>query len=359
MHPPPPVARVESLVVEPSEDGIDLDEFLAIRFLLHSKVFLRRVVRETGVFAGGHRIDIGRVLRAGETIEVRWPEREQVPYAPVEIPFGVLYEDADVIAIDKPPRVAVVPERERDGPNLMGGLLHYFAGKRDAAGRPIRPRIVHRLDKETSGAMVVAKTASAERFVSEQFERREVEKEYWALTLGELRRPSGTIDAAIANDPVRRDKMMVSTIARAKASVTDFRVLERYHGFTLVAAMPKTGRTHQIRVHLASIGHPLAVDPLYRGKTEIFLSEIKPGYKRKPAKRAEDDEGGEESEERGRPPDAPEKPVIDRVTLHARRLVFRSPASPAAPITAEAPLPKDLQRVLDYLRKYLRRWSDE
>lgn len=339
--------EVVRLAVEPSEEGIDLDEFLAIRFLLHSKVFLRRVVREEGVFVGGQRVDIDRVLRAGDAIEIRWPERVQVPYAPGPIPFGVLYEDEHVIAIDKPARLAVVPERERDGPNLMGGLLHYFAGKRDPHGRPIRPRIVHRIDKETSGALLVAKSAEAERDLSGQFERREVEKEYWALCLGELRRPSGTIDKPIAVDPGRRDKMMVSDVNRAKPSITEWKVLERYHGFTLVAAMPKTGRTHQIRVHLGSIGHPLAVDPLYRGKKEIFLSEIKPGYKRKPAS----------GEEGAAPP--PEKPVIDRVTLHARRLAFRSPGRAGERVEVEAPLPKDLHRTLEYLRKYLRRYSDE
>jgi len=326
--------RIE-LVVEPREDGLVLDEFLAIRFLLHSKVFLRRIARESGVFVDGDRSDVDRVLRAGSRVAFDWPESGQAPYVPREVPFGVLYEDEHVIVVDKPPLVPVVPERERGGVNLVCGLLHYFARKSDADGRPVRPRVIHRIDKETSGVLVVAKSALAERDVSGQFERREVEKEYLALCLGEIRALEGRIDAAIAIDPARRDRMMTSTLKRAKASLTFYRVIERFHGFTLVQVTPKTGRTHQIRVHMASIGHPLAVDPLYRGKTEIFLSEIKPDYRRK--------EGREE------------KPVIDRVTLHARRLAFFSPALGGTRVSVEAPVPKDLHRVIEYLRKHLGR----
>lgn len=189
--------------------------------------------------------------------------------------------------------------------------------------------VVHRLDRETSGVILFALTAAAHRELSQMFERRDVDKTYLALVRGELTQDDGAIEAAIRENPSRPGS--VQTHPSGKPSLTTFSVVERFRGFTLVKARPRTGRLHQIRIHFSSIGHPLAVDAMYGGLTGLYLSSIKRGYRPKPGQ--------------------DEKPLIDRVTLHAASISFKHPSTGAI-INIEAPLPKDFRSVLQHLRKW-------
>ncbi len=232
----------------------------------------------------------------------------------------ILHEDDDILLVNKPPRLLTLPDRfQPEKPNLY----HYL----QQTGREVF--MVHRLDRDTSGLLVVALHAKAHQRLSRAFEGREVRKIYLALVLGQIRSEQGIIDQPLAAHP-SGDGRMIAT-SKGKPSVTRYTVAELFRGFSWVEVMPETGRTHQIRVHLSWLGHPLAVDPLYGGGEGVYLSSFKAGY---------------------RPPsDHQEMPLIDRVPLHASRLEFEHPGT-GVWMTAEAPLPKDLQAVLNQLRRW-------
>jgi len=189
-------------------------------------------------------------------------------------------------------------------------------------------RLVHRLDKETSGLILFAKDLKSQRSVSRQFETHEIQKYYFAIVDGEVKKSSGKINYPLEEDPKRPGKTRVVK-KKGKLSVTHYEVNERFQQFTLLRVSPLSGRTHQVRVHMAEMGHPLAVDPLYGRRSELYLSELKPNYKRKK-------EG--------------ERPLIGRLTLHAGALQFKNLDD--REITLEAPLPKDFEITLKYLRKF-------
>lgn len=222
--------------------------------------------------------------------------------------------------MDKPAPLLTLPDRfDRKEPNLMQILKGQFDNL----------FVVHRLDRETSGVILFALTAAAHRELSQMFERRDVDKTYLALVRGELTQDDGAIEAAIRENPSRPGS--VQTHPSGKPSLTTFSVVERFRGFTLVKARPRTGRLHQIRIHFSSIGHPLAVDAMYGGHTGLYLSSIKRGYRPKPGQ--------------------DEKPLIGRVTLHAASISFKHPSTGAI-INIESPLPKDFRSVLQHLRKW-------
>lgn len=234
----------------------------------------------------------------------------------------ILYQDDYIIIVNKPSDILSIPDRfSPDKPNLYTWLNEAFG----------KTYIVHRLDRETSGIMVFARTEEAHRSLSMQFEHRETEKVYLALLDGYLYQDSGEIDKPISPRPGFPGEMMVS--AKGKASLTLFKVVERFKNFTLVEADIKTGRTHQIRVHFKSIGFPLAVDPLYGRRDGFYLSEVKTN-RFKLGKYVEE-----------------ERPLMSRVTLHALRLTFNHPDT-GERVSFESPLPKDFNAVLNQLRKW-------
>jgi len=190
--------------------------------------------------------------------------------------------------------------------------------------------VVHRLDRETSGVIVFGLTADAHREMSRVFENRGVQKTYLALVLGEVKAEQGTIDHAIRENKSRPGTAEIHQ--SGKASLTEFSVIERFRGHSLVEAKPHTGRLHQIRIHLARIGHPLAIDEKYGGGRAIYLSTIKRGYRPKP--------------------DQDERPLMSRLTLHASGITFPHPTT-GAMMSINAPLPKDFRSVLNHLRKWL------
>ncbi len=241
----------------------------------------------------------------------------------------VLLRGPGFAAVAKPAGFAVAAERNKPGETpLLDAIAAALASE--------RVLVVHRLDRDTSGVLLVATEPEAHRALSLQFQRRQTDKRYLALVRGgpPPSQPEGEIDAPLELDPAGGGRMRVARGERAregKPSVTAYRVLERFRGFALLEAHPRTGRQHQIRVHFRHAGLPLAVDPLYGSPDGLYLSELKPGYKP--------------------PRDRPEPPILGRVSLHAAALGFADPASGAA-LRATAPPPADFERALRELRRH-------
>ncbi|MCZ6597002.1 MAG: RluA family pseudouridine synthase [Planctomycetota bacterium] len=349
----------EYIVVPPERSGLELDEFLCLTFPGVSKGCLRDQVRTGRVLVDGERALPSQKLRREQVLVVEFDAAEDLPAPPVapDMEIAILHEDQNVLVVDKPPRLAVEPERWlRSAGSLSGAMLELALERSaDGANEPkepranggaeslaFRPRLVHRLDKDTSGCVIVAKTLAAERALRSAFDRGDVHKTYLALVEGEHPLADGEtqeLDAPIGSDPRKSGRMIVD-VARGKPSLTRVAVERRFHGFTLLRCEPATGRTHQIRVHLASAGFPLAVDPVYGRCDALFLSSIKANYHAKPGRT--------------------ERPLIDRLTLHALAVDFPCPPGDEvggeARVRVEAPVPKDIERTLKQLAK-VRPWG--
>ena len=323
-------------IVSNERAGLELDEFLCLQFPLWTKGFLRAQVRKGLVLIDGRAARPSQRLRVDQVLMVDI-EEDAAPRAPVapEAEIAILHEKDDWMVVEKPAGLAVEPERwARDEACLAGALLQVARTRAGEPEGPVRERfrLVHRLDKETSGALIVAKNIEAERFLRSCFEDGRIEKTYLALVEGE--HPLGDaeselIDLPIGPDERKSGKMMVRE-KDGKPSQTRVSVEERYRGYTLMRCHPLTGRTHQIRVHLAHVGFPLVVDKVYGRRDELPLSSIKSGYK---AKRAR-----------------PERPLIDRLTLHAREVGVPLPNSEEI-VRVAAELPRDMRNVLKQLAK--------
>ncbi|MCY2960366.1 MAG: RluA family pseudouridine synthase [Planctomycetota bacterium] len=333
--------------IPPERAGMELDEFLCLSFPLLPKGFLRRQVRDGKVLLDGNKTIPGHRLRENEVLIVDFEEEDEMPDVQVpRVEIDVLYEDEHVLAVDKPAGLAAEPERwARDNACLSGALLDLALGRaglerpedgttiEHLEGLPFRPRLVHRLDKDTTGVVVVAKSIEAERGLRAAFDAGLVQKTYLALVEGEHRLPDGeseVIDLAIGPDERKSGRMRVDR-QHGKPSQTRIRVEQRFKGYTLLACEPLSGRTHQIRVHLREIGFPLAVDPYYGRRNSLSLSDIKRDYRKKPGHI--------------------ETPLIDRLTLHAREIEFPR-VEGIGRIRVESPIPKDLARALKQLAKF-------
>lgn len=314
-------------VVESEQADVRLDWYLAQRLPAYSRTHLRRVINAAAVRVDGKRAKASLRLTAGQRVMVVSPElllTRQGP-EPENIPLSILYEDDWLAAIDKPPGMVVHPAKGHWSGTLTSALTFHF-DQLSGVGGPTRPGIVHRLDRDTSGAIVVAKHDRAHHALAEQFEHRTVEKEYFAIVAGEPNLDRDLIDLPIGLHPYQREKMAVRRDAQGRSAQTFYEVVERFDGYAAVRATPKTGRTHQIRVHLASIGCPVLCDRLYGGRAKITLGEL----------RRQVDE---------------ELPLLERQALHALRLKLAHPGS-GEPLEFHAPLPDDLTRVLAALRAH-------
>jgi 23S rRNA pseudouridine1911/1915/1917 synthase len=245
------------------------------------------------------------LVRAGDVIEVEPAEAPPLNATPEAIPLAVLYEDADVVAIDKPAGMVVHAGAGVHSGTLVNALLHRFAELSGVAGA-LRPGIVHRLDRFTSGVLLVAKNDAAHRQLAAQFSGRQVEKVYLALVHGHVKLDSGRIERPIARDPVHRTRMTARRAA-GRAAWSEYRVLRRFERFTLLEVRIGTGRTHQIRVHLSSIGHPVVGDTLY-----------------------------------GAPAQTEGQPLLGRFFLHAHRIRFEQPST-GEEVTVVSPLARELE----------------
>jgi 23S rRNA pseudouridine1911/1915/1917 synthase len=298
------------LIVAPEEAGQRLDRYLAQRLPDLSRTRIQDLIADGAVTVRGKTARPATRVSAGEVIEVVVPPPVAVRLEPEAIPLDVVYEDADLLVINKPAGLVVHPAPGHAGGTLVNALLARCPDLAGIGGE-LRPGIVHRLDKDTSGLIIVAKHDRAHQFLAAQLKERRIDKRYLALVDGAPASESGTIDAPIARDPRHRQRMAV--VAGGRPAVTHFRVRRRYARHTLLECRPVTGRTHQIRVHLAAIGCPVAGDRVY-GRKEPTLP-------------------------------------LDRHFLHAARLTFTLPSGQTR--TFEAPLPPDLQRVLDRLDQRL------
>jgi 23S rRNA pseudouridine1911/1915/1917 synthase len=306
-----------------------------------SRARVQLLIEQGDVLVNGAREKASLKLRGGEQIVITGePHPAPLKATPEAIPLDVVYEDADLAVINKPAGMMVhagsgQTESVRSQGTLVNALLHRFHALSSTGGE-LRPGIVHRLDKETSGLIVVAKNDRAHAALGAMFASRRVKKTYIALVEGEIKRDKGTITAAVSRDPVRRTRMTTQPNENARSAVSHYEVIRRlatrFGRFTLVRVRIETGRTHQIRVHMASIGHPVVGDTLYGGAGQLTDQEaLKAAQSRAARRNAE-----------------PERLKLGRNFLHAAQLEFAHPLT-RKPIALEAPLPGELQAFLGRL----------
>ena len=301
--------------------GERLDRWLAGAIPDLSRARLQAIITRGGVLVDGRVARPSLRLKSGQAISVRLPAPQPAVPLPEDIPLAVIYEDRHLLVVDKPAGLIVHPGAGRATGTLVNALLHRV---RDLSGigGVVRPGIVHRLDRGTSGLLVVAKDDASHLALSRQFSGRTVDKEYLAVVLGVPRAVEGTIDVPIGRDPVHRKRMSVRA-PRGRAARSTYRLVEAFDGAALLRVRIATGRTHQIRVHLAALGHPVAGDPTYGGR-------------RRPASRRSEARAALET--------------LARPALHAARLAFTHPAT-GERMSFESPLPADLQELLATLRR--------
>jgi 23S rRNA pseudouridine1911/1915/1917 synthase len=307
------------LIVNEPDQGSRLDQFLAGRTEF-SRACLARWLKDGQIRVNDQTRPASYRVRPGDRISLSVPKPMPSGLVPEALPLDIIYEDQDVILVNKPPGLVVHPAPGHRGGTLLNALMHHCPDLA-AVGDLSRPGLVHRLDKDTSGVLAAAKTAQAHAHLVRQFHDREVEKLYVALVWGRLQEKTGKIDQEVGRHPSARQKMSVHP-RRGKNAVTYWRVLAEYPGpMTLVELSPKTGRTHQLRVHLAMLGHPVVGDATY---------------------------GGGAARLKGTPRLDSLRPLVTRQLLHARALRLTHPRSGEA-LAFEASLPQDFQEVLDFL----------
>ena len=310
-------SRTEVLTIDKTLPSGRLDTYLRGKFPAVSRGAIQRLIEEGHILVNGRQVKATHTPHAGEQVEVHWPEAKPAEAQPEEIPLDVLFEDDVLLVLNKPPGLVVHPAAGHEEHTLVNALLHHCEGELSGIGGVARPGIVHRLDKETSGCLVVAKNDEAHVALSSQFASRKVEKVYQAIVCGEMQRDKGEIRAAIARHPSHRKRMAVSDETGREARTT-YEVIERLRATTWVKAGLHTGRTHQIRVHFQFLGFPLVGDLTYGQRQNRRLEELV-GF------------------------------AAPRVMLHAFRLGFIHSRS-GKRVQFEAPLPKDFDEVLKALR---------
>ena len=265
--------RTETFLIEHSLPGERLDKFLCSRYPAVSRGAIQRLLEQGHIKVNGQAVKPTHPPRAGEQVEIHFPEARPAAAQPENIPLDILYEDADLLVLNKSADIVVHPAAGHEEHTLVNALLHHCRGQLSGIGGVARPGIVHRLDKETSGCLVVAKNDPAHTALSEQFAGRTAEKIYLALVCGEVPKLSGDIRAAIARHPSHR-KRMAATDGDGRAAWTSYRVRERLRHSTLLEATLHTGRTHQIRVHFQHLGFPVIGDDTYGKRPNARLKEL-------------------------------------------------------------------------------------
>jgi 23S rRNA pseudouridine1911/1915/1917 synthase len=254
-------------VVPDEAAGLRLDQFLRRELPELSRAFLQKLIKQGDVHVNGRAARASHKVRAGDEVQIEIPPPRSLEARPEEIPLDVLFEDNDLIVVNKPAGLVVHPAAGNRDHTLVNALLHHCRGGLAGIGGVERPGIVHRLDKGTSGCIVVAKTDFAHQALVAQFKSRDVRKVYRAVCWGRFERSSGRVETVIGRSERDRKKMS-ARVSRGRQAVTDYRVLEQFPEFALVELRIHTGRTHQIRVHMARIGHPVLGDATYGRKPE-------------------------------------------------------------------------------------------
>ena len=336
MNIPTDPGRRLTLVIPQELAGQRLDQALAALAPEMTRAFLKKLFDRGAVGMAGAAAKPALRVKGGETLEVFVPEAEPLEAAAEDIPLEVLYEDNDLVVVDKRPGMVAHPSQGHRGGTLVNALLHHYGDSLSGIGGVLRPGIVHRLDKDTTGCLVAAKNDAAHRSLIQQFMERDVSKAYLALTEGPPRPVAGTVEGNIGRSRSDRKRhAMLSSGGRH--SLTRYRTLENYGMVALVECRLMTGRTHQARVHLAHVGAPILCDRDY-GRRDVFTTGD--------LVRAVAVFRGQASPA---PATLPGSPVLERQGLHAWRLSFRHPVS-GRELSFEAPLPADMLSVLAPLR---------
>ena len=260
---------MEPILLRASEESKNqrLDAFLASSLDGLTRSQATRLIESGEVAVNGRAVGKSYKLAGGEDIAVTLPEPEPVEAVPQDIPLDVVYEDADVIVVNKPSGMVVHPAPGHPDGTLVNALLYHCAGTLSGVGGALRPGIVHRIDRDTSGLIIAAKNDAAHQYLSAQLADHTLARTYECIVVGSLREDRGTVDAPIARHPADRKRMAV--VAGGREAVTHWEVIARYPGYTHVRCRLETGRTHQIRVHMAYIGHPILGDTVYGAKKEV------------------------------------------------------------------------------------------
>jgi len=309
------MSALTEFLISPKEAPCRLDLYLKKRFPTLSRSRLQRLIKKAGITVNDRPVKPGYRLRPEDRVRLDLPTYESPKIQPQSIPLEVVYEDSSVLLINKPAGMVVHPAPGHYEGTLVNALLARDPKIFRSSSGEERPGIVHRLDKDTSGLLVVAKTEPAHQALARQFKAHTIHRVYLALALGVLKLGKGRIELAIGRDRWERKKISIRT-TRPKEAVTEYRVIERFKSASLLEIKPLTGRTHQIRVHLAYIKHPVLGDAVYGSRKTARLGEI----------------------------------LAPRQMLHARILGFIHPVT-GQPMEFSAPLPPDMEAVLAGLRK--------
>jgi len=332
---------MEHLTVELLESGRRLDLFLAHHFPNYSRTHIRNAIMAGSVLIRDEE-EVDKEtrgkpsfrLKPGQVVSFEPPQVPREAPIPEDIPLEILFEDEDLVVVNKPPEMVVHPSRGHWSGTLVGALAFHFAGKLSTVRGPARPGIVHRLDRDTSGVILVAKNDAIHARLAALFEEKKIEKEYFAIVIGCPALDRDMIDLPIGLHTKSREKMAIRRDdPDAKNAQTFYEVIKRYHGFSTIRALPKTGRTHQIRVHLTHTGFPILCDKLYGGRSLITAEELQG---KRPITLTEDAAEG--------------TVLLRRQALHAYRLSFTHPETGRA-MEIIAPIPQDIQSVVEELEK--------
>ncbi|WP_313394516.1 RluA family pseudouridine synthase [Sphingobium yanoikuyae] len=312
----PGVSIIETTIGE-AQAGLRLDRALAELLPDLSRERIKALIVEGQIVSGGRSLNPSMKVAVGQDYSITVPAPVALDAVAQDIPLDIVHEDADLIVVDKPAGLVVHPAAGNLDGTLVNALLHHCDGQLSGIGGVARPGIVHRIDKDTSGLLVVAKSDKAHEGLARQFKDHSIDRLYAAIVYGIPAPGSGTVDAWIGRSDADRKKMAVHREGRGKHAVTHYRVMERLRGAAMVECRLETGRTHQVRVHMAHLGHPLIGDPVYGRDRKGFKSILETlGFKRQ--------------------------------ALHAKRLGFIHPVT-EEPLAFDSPLPADMQELLSEL----------
>lgn len=252
--------------------GERIDKALSVLVDSVSRSFVQKLIREGAVFVGEKPVKANYRLRIDDVVSFELPENEEPDILPEDIPLSILYEDEDILVVDKPKGMVVHPAAGHYSGTLVNAVMYHCGNSLSGINGVMRPGIVHRIDRDTTGSLVICKNDMAHRVLAEQFKVHSITRKYRAICMGVLKEDEGTIHKPLARDPKDRKRMAVTMKGNGKDAVTHYRVLERFRNHTYIECELETGRTHQIRVHMASIGHPPLGDEVYgSGKNAYHL----------------------------------------------------------------------------------------
>ncbi len=304
----------EERTVNATEGGMRADVFISLYFDV-TRTAAARLLEEGAALVNGKTAAKNLKLKENDIVSLELPPVREVETLPEDIPISIVYEDEDIAVIDKPKGMVVHPAAGNEEGTLVNALLFHMGERLSGIGGERRPGIVHRIDKDTSGLLVIAKNDFAHNILSDGLKTHSIDREYMAVAVGNFKNDGGTVNKPIGRNP--RDRKKMAVVADGREAITHYTVSERFDGFTLLSIKLETGRTHQIRVHLSSVGHPLAGDTVYGGGNTKFEKQ--------------------------------NKDVLCGQALHAYRLTLTHPRSGKL-MTFESPLPPYFEKILKKLR---------